>query len=50
MALTGHSGMHTAQSMHSSGSMVRKLGPFAEAVDGADIDAVGVLAADAGFE
>src|SRR5574343_269774 len=27
MALTGHSGMHTAQSMHSSGSMVRKLGP-----------------------
>src|SRR5687767_10248559 len=27
MALTGHSGMHTAQSMHSSGSMVRKFGP-----------------------
>jgi hypothetical protein len=27
MALTGHSGMHTAQSMHSSGSMARKLGP-----------------------
>jgi hypothetical protein len=27
MALTGHSGMQTAQSMHSSGSMARKLGP-----------------------
>src|SRR5512139_2752998 len=27
MALTGHSGMQTAQSMHSSGSMVRKFGP-----------------------
>ncbi len=27
IALTGHSGMHTAQSMHSSGSMVRKFGP-----------------------
>ena len=27
MALTGHSGMHTAQSMHSSGSMVRMFGP-----------------------
>ena len=27
MALAGHSGMHTAQSMHSSGSMVKKLGP-----------------------
>jgi len=25
--LTGHSGMQTAQSMHSSGSMVRKFGP-----------------------
>jgi hypothetical protein len=27
MALTGHSGMQTAQSMHSSGSMTRKFGP-----------------------
>src|SRR5439155_24883367 len=27
MAFTGHSGMQTAQSMHSSGSMVRKFGP-----------------------
>src|SRR4030095_4811523 len=27
IALTGHSGMQTAQSMHSSGSIVRKLGP-----------------------
>jgi hypothetical protein len=27
MALTGHSGMQTAQSMHSSGSMVKKFGP-----------------------
>src|SRR3546814_719594 len=27
MALAGHSGMQTAQSMHSSGSMTRKLGP-----------------------
>ncbi len=27
MALAGHSGMHTAQSMHSSGSMTRKFGP-----------------------
>src|SRR5262249_13140352 len=27
MAFTGHSGMHTAQSMHSSGSIVRKFGP-----------------------
>ena len=27
IALTGHSGMQTAQSMHSSGSMVRKFGP-----------------------
>src|SRR5674476_139717 len=27
MAFTGHSGMQTAQSMHSSGSMVKKLGP-----------------------
>src|SRR5690606_11148668 len=27
MALAGHSGTQTAQSMHSSGSMVRKFGP-----------------------
>src|SRR3954471_14059046 len=27
MAFTGHSGMHTAQSMHSSGSITRKFGP-----------------------
>src|SRR6266850_6634807 len=27
MALTGHSGMHTAQSMHSSGSITSMLGP-----------------------
>src|SRR5450631_1854379 len=27
IALTGHSGMQTAQSMHSSGSIVRKFGP-----------------------
>src|SRR5512136_585947 len=27
MAFTGHSGMHTAQSMHSSGSIDRKFGP-----------------------
>src|SRR5262245_17276028 len=27
IALTGHSGMHTAQSMHSSGSMTSMLGP-----------------------
>src|SRR5436305_12649916 len=27
MAFTGHSGMHTAQSMHSSGSIERKFGP-----------------------
>src|ERR1700674_640951 len=27
MASTGHSGSHNVQSMHSSGSMTRKLGP-----------------------
>src|SRR5712672_765385 len=27
MASTGHSGSHSVQSMHSSGSMTRKLGP-----------------------
>src|SRR5271168_1464817 len=27
MASTGHSGSHRVQSMHSSGSMTRKLGP-----------------------
>src|SRR5262245_8324142 len=27
MAFTGHSGMHTAQSMHSSGSMTSMFGP-----------------------
>src|ERR1700749_2128538 len=27
MASTGHSGSHSVQSMHSSGSMVRKFGP-----------------------
>src|SRR5579862_9699970 len=27
MASTGHSGSHKVQSMHSSGSMTRKLGP-----------------------
>ena len=27
MALTGHSGMHTAQSMHSSGSITSMFGP-----------------------
>src|SRR5690606_20472642 len=27
MALTGHSGSHRVQSMHSSGSITRKLGP-----------------------
>src|SRR3954470_7412607 len=27
MALTGHSGIHTAQSMHSSGSMTSMFGP-----------------------
>src|SRR5690606_9971571 len=27
MALAGHSGIQTAQSMHSSGSITRKLGP-----------------------
>src|SRR5688572_17433792 len=27
MALTGHSGSHSVQSMHSSGSMTRKFGP-----------------------
>src|SRR6266404_6770297 len=27
IALTGHSGIHTAQSMHSSGSIARKVGP-----------------------
>jgi hypothetical protein len=27
MAFTGHSGTHTAQSMHSSGSITKKLGP-----------------------
>src|SRR5699024_8014 len=27
IALAGHSGMHTAQSMHSSGSITKKLGP-----------------------
>jgi hypothetical protein len=27
MAFTGHSGTHTAQSMHSSGSIAKKLAP-----------------------
>src|SRR5215212_10102020 len=27
MAFTGHSGMHTAQSIHSSGSMISMFGP-----------------------
>ena len=35
--------------MHSSGSITRKFGPFVEAVHRADLDAVRVLALDAGF-
>ena len=34
MALTGHSGTQTAQSMQSSGSMLRKLGPSRNASTG----------------
>src|SRR3990167_10696090 len=34
MAATGHSGTHTAQSMHSSGSMARKFGPSRKASTG----------------
>src|SRR5512139_768919 len=34
MASTGHSGTHTAQSMHSLGSMTRKLGPSRKASTG----------------
>ena len=49
MALTGHLGTHTAQSMHSSGSIARTFGSFAKRVDRAHVHAIGVLAADAGF-
>jgi len=49
IAFTGHSGMHTAQSMHSSGSITSMFGPSLEAIDGAHVDAVGVFALDAAF-
>ncbi len=49
MALVGHSGMQTAQSMHSSGSMTKKFGPSLEAVDRTDVNAVGVFAENARF-
>ena len=47
IASTGHSATHSVQSMHSSGIDDEEIGALAEAVDRADVDAVGVLAADA---
>ena len=49
IASTGHSGSHSVQSMHSSGIDDQEIRALVEAVDRAHLDAVHVLALDAGL-